>query len=54
MPTIDVMLPQDADVKACPEPLLFSLREQPVAVSGTTTVSSIGSTSPVRESGPDD
>lgn len=36
------------------EPLLYSLREHPTVVSGTTTVSAVPATSPVRESGPDD
>lgn len=36
------------------EPLLYSLRENPTVVSGSTTVSSSSVTSPVREYGPDD
>lgn len=36
------------------EPLLYALREYPEVISGTTTVSSVSVTSPVRESGPDD
>jgi hypothetical protein len=36
------------------EPLLFSRREAPPVVSGSTTVSSVSITRPVSESGPDD